>query len=448
MTVPPFTARFATASRDDCVALDRADVLAPLRDEFVLPEGVVYLDGNSLGALPRRTAARVADVATREWGEGLIRSWNTAGWIELSRRIGDKIAALIGARAGEVSVGDSTSVNLFKALSAAVAMQRIDAPTRKVILSERGNFPTDLYMAESVAASAGLRLRLVDGAAVNEQLTSDVSVLLLTHVNYRSGRIHDMAETTRAAHAAGALVVWDLAHSAGALPVELHGADADFAIGCGYKYLNGGPGAPAFVWAHPRHTARMDREQLRQPLSGWLGHAAPFEFAAAYRPASGIARFVCGTPPVLSMAALECGLEVFADAAPLGGMAALRAKSIALTELFIERVEARCAGLGVALASPRVAVGRGSQVSFAHADGYPVMQALIERGVIGDFRAGEVAAAGVAVDPQLSADLLRFGFTPLYTRFVDAWDAAEQLRDVLDSSAFRSDRFARRAAVT
>ena len=445
LTEPSPTARFAAASRDDCLALDRADVLAPLRDEFVLPEGVVYLDGNSLGALPGRTAARLAEVATREWGEGLIRSWNTAGWIELSRRIGDKIAALVGAHAGEVSVADSTSVNLFKALSTAVAMQRIDAPKRNVILSERGNFPTDLYMAESVAATAGLSLRLVDGTRIAEHLDSDVAVLMLTHVNYRSGRMHRMAETTRAAHAAGALALWDLAHSAGAVPVDLHGTDADFAVGCGYKYLNGGPGAPAFLWAHPRHTARMDREQLRQPLSGWLGHAAPFEFAPSYRPARGIDRFVCGTPPVLAMAALECGVDVFAAAEALGGMTALRAKSIALAELFIDRVEARCAGLGLALVTPRDADARGSQASFAHAEGYPIMRALIERGVIGDFRAGD---DGGDADPALAGDLLRFGFTPLYTRFVDAWDAVEQLRDVIASGVHRSPAFARRAAVT
>ena len=442
--MPSFTARHAGASRDDCVALDRADVLAPLRDEFMLPEGVVYLDGNSLGALPKRTPARLAEVASHEWGEGLIRSWNTAGWIELSRRIGDKVAALVGARPGEVSVGDSTSVNLFKALSAAVAMQRADAPRRRVILSERGNFPTDLYMAESVAASNGLSLRLVDGTALAHHLDDDVAVLMLTHVNYRSGRMHRMAETTRAAHDAGALAIWDLAHSAGAVPVDLHGADADFAVGCGYKYLNGGPGAPAFVWAHPRHTERMDREQLRQPLSGWLGHAAPFEFAPSYRPARGIERFVCGTPPVLAMAALECGVDVFAQAEAHGGMAALRAKSIALAELFIDRVEARCAGLGLDLVTPRDPAQRGSHASFAHGEGYAAMQALIARGVIGDFRAGERGGD----DPALSGDLLRFGFTPLYTRFVDVWDAAEQLRDVLTSGAHRVPEFARRSAVT
>jgi len=437
------------ASREDCLALDRDDPLAALRDEFVLPEGVVYLDGNSLGALPRRTAARLAEVAQREWGEGLIRSWNDAGWIDLSQRIGDKIAALIGARPGEVSVADSTSLNVFKSLSAAAALQRADAPRRRVILSERGNFPTDLYIAESVAASHGLVLRLADGERIDPALDDEVAVLMLTHVNYRSGRMHRLAETTRAAHAAGALVIWDLAHSAGAVPVDLHGANADFAVGCGYKYLNGGPGAPAFVWAHPRHTERMDREQLRQPLSGWLGHAAPFDFAPAYRPARGIARFVCGTPSVLAMSALECGVDVFAAAEPAGGMAALRAKSIALSELFIARVEARRAGMRLALVTPRDQSMRGSQASFAHADGYAVMQALIERGVIGDFRAGEPSSArGDDADASLGADLLRFGFTPLYTRYVDAWDAAEQLHDVLESGAWRADRFARRGKVT
>jgi len=442
---PPST---PPTSRAGCEALDRADPLAALRDEFIVPDGVVYLDGNSLGALPRRTPARLAEVASREWGEGLIRSWNSAGWIDLPQRIGDKIAALIGAGAGEVSVADSTSLNVFKTLSAAVALQRADAPARTTILSERANFPTDVYIAESVAATAGLQLRLADGHGIADALSDDVAVLLLTHVNYRSGRMHDMAATTRAAHAAGALVVWDLAHSAGALPVDLHGADADFAVGCGYKYLNGGPGAPAFVWAHPRHTARMDREAMRQPLSGWLGHAAPFEFAPTYRPAPGIARFVCGTPPVLAMAALECGLDVFAAAEPLGGIAALRVKSIALSDLFIALVELRCAGLGLELVTPRDAAARGSQASFAHVDGWRVMQALIARGVVGDFRAGEPPSEGAPRDPALDGDLLRFGFTPLYTRFVDAWDAAEQLRDVLASGAFRDERYGRRAKVT
>jgi kynureninase len=427
------------ATREQALARDAADPLAPLRAEFVLPEGLIYLDGNSLGALPRRTAARLAQTIAGEWGEGLIRSWNSAGWIALAGAIGDRIARLIGAAPGEVSTGDSTSVNLFKALSAAAALQKADSSGRTVLLSERSNFPTDLYIAESVAIAAGLKLRLVDAADLALHLTNEVALLMLTHVNYRSGRIHDMAELTRIAHAAGALTVWDLAHSAGAVPVDLHAAGADFAVGCGYKYLNGGPGAPAFVWAHPRHTARMDREGLRQPLSGWLGHAAPFEFAPSYRPAPGIGRFTCGTPPILAMRALECGLEVFGEAEALGGMPALRDKSIALTSLFIERVEASCAGLGLTLASPRAPAERGSQASFAHVEGYPVMQALIERGVVGDFRAGQEGGDG---------HLLRFGFAPLYTRFVDAWDAAVVLAELLASESWREPRFSQRAAVT
>jgi kynureninase len=428
------------SNRDSAIALDAADLLSPLRDEFALPEGLIYLDGNSLGALPKRTAERIRQTVEGEWGQGLIRSWNDAGWITLAQDIGNAIGELVGAGAGEVSVGDSTSVNLFKVLSAAAALQKADAPGRTTILSEHSNFPTDLYIAESVAASSGSKLHLVDADALADHLNHDVALLMLTHVNYRSGRVHDMNETTRLAHAAGAIVVWDLAHSAGALPVDLHGADADFAVGCGYKYLNGGPGAPAFLWAHPRHTERMDHEGLRQPLSGWLGHAAPFDFTPSYRPASGIGRFVCGTPPIIAMRALQCGLEVFSEAKESGGMAALRRKSMALTDFFIERVEQRCAGRGLELATPRAAGERGSQVSFSHGDGYRVMQALIERGVVGDFRAGNPESG--------EADLLRFGFTPLYTRFVDAWDGAEALAEVLESAVWREPRFGRRAAVT
>jgi kynureninase len=421
-------------NRQACAALDADDPLAALREQFELPEGVIYLDGNSLGVLPRAAAERVQQVVRDEWGHGLIRSWNTAGWIDLPQRVGDKIGRLIGAAAGEVVVADSTSVNLFKVLSAALNLQRADAPQRRVIVSERHNFPTDLYIAESLARERRLELRLVDADDIAPQLDERLAVLMLTHVNYRSGRMHDMAALTGRAHAAGALVVWDLAHSAGALPVDLNAAHADFAVGCGYKYLNGGPGAPAFAWAHARHTTRMDREQLWQPLSGWLGHAAPFEFTPDYRPAPGVARFICGTPPVISMAALECGVDTVLAADALGGMAALREKSLALTELFIGLVEQRCAGHGLQLRTPRDAALRGSQASFAREDGgYAVMQALIARGVIGDFRA---------------PDILRFGFTPLYTRFVDVWDAVEHLRQVLESGEWREARFNRRAAVT
>ena len=422
-----------TTTRQDCLALDDADALASLRDGFLLPKGVIYLDGNSLGVLPSAAPARIARVVQHEWGTDLIKSWNTAGWIDLAQRIGDKIAPLIGVGAGEVSVGDSTSVNLYKALKSALLLGETGA-TRRFIVSERSNFPTDLYIADSVAREHGMSLKLVEADELPAHLDNQAAILMLTHVNYRTGHLHDIASLTVAAHAAGALAVWDLAHSAGAVPVDLTRADADFAVGCGYKYLNGGPGAPAFVWAHPRHTARMDHEQLRQPLSGWLGHAAPFAFTTDYQPAAGIQRFVCGTPPVLSLAALECGVDAFLQAEAFGGMPALRRKSLALTSLFIDLVEARCKGRGLALVTPRDEARRGSQVSFAHATGgYEIIQALIARGVVGDFRA---------------PDLLRFGFTPLYTRFVDVWDAADRLADVLTSGEWRQGRFAQRAAVT
>jgi kynureninase len=291
-------------TRQDCLALDAADRLAPLREHFDLPDGLIYLDGNSLGVLPRATPARVQQVVREEWGRDLIQSWNTAGWIDLPQRVGDKIARLIGAGAGEVVAADSTSVNLYKVLMAASHIARQDQPARRVIVSERSNFPTDLYIAESLVRELGWTLRLIEPEEVEAALTRDVAVLMLTHVNYRTGRMHDMAAVTRAAHAAGALVVWDLAHSAGAVPVDLRGADADFAVGCGYKYLNGGPGAPAFVWAHPRHADRF-----WQPLAGWMGHAAPFRFTPDYQPAPGIARYLCGTPAVIAMSALECGVD-------------------------------------------------------------------------------------------------------------------------------------------
>lgn len=414
-------------SREQALALDAADTLAPLRAQFEIPPGVIYLDGNSLGVLPKATPARVAEVVKQEWGVGLIRSWNSAGWITLPQRVGDKIARLVGAGAGELVVADSTSVNLFKVLSAALTITQADAPQRKRIVSERSNFPTDLYIAEALARERGFELVLAEADEIPGLLDARTAVLMLTHVNYRTGRMHDMAALTAAAHAAGALTVWDLAHSAGAVPVDLHGAQADFAIGCGYKYLNGGPGAPAFVWAHPKHAGRF-----WQPLAGWMGHAAPFEFTPGYRPAEGISRYLCGTPAVLSLAALECGVDTVLAAEPHGGMAALRAKSLALTRLFAERVQATCPSL--ALASPVKDAERGSQVCFAHPEiGYPVMQALIARGVIGDFRA---------------PDILRFGFTPLYVRFVDAWDAAEHLRQVLESGEWREPRFNQRNAVT
>jgi kynureninase len=417
-------------NRSDCDHLDCEDPLARLRDQFTLPPNKIYLDGNSLGVLPRATAQRVAEVVQREWGEHRIESWNTAHWIDLPQRVGNKLARLVGAGPNELVAADSTSVNLFKVLSAALSMvQGADNAQRRVILSERDNFPTDLYIAESLARERGCELVLIDTPEQIEPRLAqgDIAVLMLTQVNYRTGRLHDMAALTDAAHNAGALAVWDLAHSAGALPVHLKRDDADFAVGCGYKYLNGGPGAPAFVWVHPRHADRF-----AQPLSGWMGHAAPFAFTPGYAPAPGIGRYLCGTPPVIQMAALECGIDTVLAAEPLGGMNALRSKSLALTEVFMRLVRERCSGLGVI--TPHEAHLRGSQVSLARDEGaYAIVQALIARGVIGDFRA---------------PDVLRFGFTPLYTRFVDVWDAVEHLHQVLDTGEWKQERFNKKAAVT
>ena len=416
-------------TRQDCLAHDAADPLRELRNLFDIPEDTIYLDGNSLGVMPKATPQRVAQVVHDEWGRDLIKSWNTAGWITLPQRVGDKIAQLVGAGPGELVVADSTSVNLFKVLTAALRITDEDAPECNVIVSERSNFPTDLYIAEGLARSQGYELVLVEPDEIAAHLNERLAVLMLTQVNYRTGRVHDMAAITAAAHRAGALVVWDLCHSAGAIPVDLKGADADFAVGCGYKYLNGGPGAPAFVWTHPRHADRF-----WQPLSGWMGHAEPFEFTPEYRPAAGITRYLCGTPPVISLAALECGVDTLLAAQPLGGLSALRKKSVALTELFIELVESRCTGHGLSLASPRDASIRGSQVCFAHdSGGYAMVQALIARGVIGDFRA---------------PDVLRFGFTPLYTSHTDVWDAVEHFVQVLEKEEWREARFNQRAAVT
>jgi len=413
-------------TRDHCLALDARDPLAPLRDQFVLPAGVIYLDGNSLGALPAAAPERIAQVVREEWGHDLIRSWNSAGWIHLPQRVGDKIARLIGARPGEVVAADSTSVNLYKVLNVALAL----AGGRRVIVSERSNFPTDLYIAEELLRARGGELLLLEHDQIGPRLRQgDVAVLMLTQVNYRTGRLLDMAALTAAAHANGTLTVWDLAHSAGALRVDLHAANADFAIGCGYKYLNGGPGAPAFVWVHPRHVDR-----LPQPLAGWMGHASGFHFAPGYAPAAGITRYLCGTPPVIGMAALECGVDTLLAAEPLGGIAALRAKSLALTDLFLRLVEQRCAGHSLVNITPTEHAHRGSQVCLTRAEGaYALVQALIARGVIGDFRA---------------PDVLRFGFTPLYLRFVDVWNAVEHLHKVLASGEWKDARFNQRSAVT
>jgi kynureninase len=409
-------------TRADLETLDREDPLAPFRERFVLPAGVIYMDGNSLGALPRDTPRRIADVVEREWGEGLIRSWNDAGWIDAPARVGDKIARLIGALPGTVVVADSTSVNLFKLLGAALALR----PDRRVILSERRNFPTDLYIAEGVAGllGRGHTLRLVDGAEIRAAIDDSVAVVMLTHVNYHTGAMFDMAAVTRDAHAAGAIMLWDLAHSAGAVPLDVAACDADLAVGCGYKFLNGGPGAPAFLYV-----AERLQSQATYPITGWFGHAAPFAFEHSYRPASGIARTLVGTPPMLSLAALEVGIDLALEAP----IAMVREKSARQTKIFADLVTEYCPDWGFRLASPTEPARRGSQVCFAHENAYPIMQALIARGVIGDFRA---------------PDILRFGITPLYLEYAELWDAVQTLRTVMTTGEWRAGRFQTRQKVT
>ncbi|MEP9372395.1 kynureninase [Mesorhizobium sp. KR1-2] len=404
-------------------ARDAADPLRHMRDRFVLPEGVTYLDGNSLGAAPKDVFIELDKAAKEEWAEGLIRSWNKAGWFDLTLELGNKLGRLIGAEPGETVVCDTTSTNIYKALHAALSMR----PDRSVIVAEGSSFPTDLYMAEGVAATRpGVTIRLegVDAENIEDLIDESVAVVLVNHVNYKSGELRDMAALTAKVHAAGALVVWDLCHTAGAMPVDLNGANADMAVGCTYKYLNGGPGAPAFVFAATRH-----HDQFQQPLSGWWGHAKPFAFTQGYEASPGIRRFLCGTQPILSLRALKGALDVWDDV----DLDLLRKKSIELTELFIQLVEARCGEYGVKLECPREGTRRGSQVSFSHENSYEIMQALIERGVIGDFRAPNV---------------MRFGFTPLYVGYRDVWNAVEVLRDILATGAWQDKRFAVRSAVT
>lgn len=428
----------------ECQQRDAVDPLRTLRDLFSTPPNTIYLDGNSLGVMPSAAPAKAAAVVGQEWGQGLIRSWNTAGWFELPQRLGNLIAPLIGAGPDEVVVTDCTSVNLYKVLSAALSMAEASSPHRRTVVSERSNFPTDLYIAEGLCKARGFTLQLVAPDGIDAALDDNLAVLMLTHVNYRTGAMHDMQARTQAAHAAGGLVVWDLAHSAGAVPVDLRGCGADFAVGCGYKYLNGGPGAPAFVWVHPSHA-----ERFWQPLSGWWGHAAPFAFTPDYRPAAGIGRYLCGTQPIVSLSLLECGLDVFQAAQAYGGMAALRSKSLALTDTFIALVEQRCAGFGLRLVTPRAHAQRGSQVCLAldHAAGsaaaYGVVQALIQRGVIGDFRAGDGKHG-----PDKQPDILRFGFTPLYLGFEEVWQAVDHLHHVLAHEEWKNPVFQQAQAVT
>ncbi len=395
--------------REDLEALDRIDPLRGFRAQFDLPGDVIYLDGNSLGALPRRTRERIAHVVQQEWGVGLIRSWNDADWIGMPQRTGDKIARLIGAGKGTVIAADSTSVNLFKALSVAVRAN----PGRRLIVSERANFPTDLHVTQGLIEHLGgdLELHLVDPdeGAIEQCLAKrgkDIAVVHLTHIHYTTSRMYDMRRVTAAVHRAGAMMVWDLSHTVGVVPVELDACDADFAVGCGYKHLNAGPGAPAFIYV-----ARRLQDRFRQPITGWMGDARPFDFRGDYEPAAGITRYLSGTPAVIGMAALEASVEVILEAP----MAEIRRKSIALCDAFIALMDSHCAGMGFELISPREGAWRGSHLSYRHPESHAIMEALIRGGVIGDCR---------------PPDLVRFGFAPLYTRYVDLWDAVMKIPSV------------------
>lgn len=404
---------------DEAKKLDASDPLAFARERFRIPEGLIYLDGNSLGTLPVATQGRVEDLILDQWGEDLIASWNKHGWIDAPMRVAAKLAPIVGAQADELLVADSTSVCLFKLMAAAVRAR----PDRRSILVQQGNFPTDNYVAEGLAEMLGLQLQSADPAHIAAAINADTAAVLLSHVDYRSGARVEMTAVNDSARAAGALVVWDLCHSAGAIDVELNGTGCELAVGCGYKYLNGGPGAPAFLYV-----AKHLQDELQPPLQGWMGHAEPFAFEESYRPTGGIARFLTGTPSIIALAALDAGLDTYSGIS----MADVEAKSRALLGLFIDEVQARC-GDEVRLFGPRNLSERGSHVCFAHPEGYAVMQALIARGIVGDFRA---------------PDLMRFGFTPLYTRFEDAWSAADALADILSTREWDQPRFRERRKVT
>ena len=408
----------ATTTRDEAAALDARSPLAGRRDLFDLPDDRVYLCGNSLGALPRAVPERMAMVLREEWGHGLVGSWNTADWTSVAGRVAARIAPLVGAAAEDLTAGDSTSVSLFGLMVAAARLR----PGRGVLVVEESTFPTDGYVAAGVAELLGLELRWCDPADPAAALDEDVAVLALTHVDYRTGAMFDLPGLTRAAHEVGALALWDLCHTTGAVPVDLTAADADLAVGCSYKYLNGGPGAPAYAWVHPRHQAA-----LRPPIQGWWGHARPFDMVRDFEPASGASRLRAGTPPVLALSALEAALTAFEGVSP----ADLRSVSLSLTDLFLRRLDERLPDLEVV--TPREHARRGSQVSLRHPDAYPLVQALAARGVVGDFR---------------GPDLARFGFAPLYVRHVDVHDAVEHLVAVLERGEHRDPAYARRNAVT
>ncbi len=409
-------------TRQDAQGFDLADPLARFGDAFDLPKGVIYLDGNSLGPAPLKVHERLEKVSRHEWGEGLVRSWNSARWIEAPGRVGDKIAQLIGAKAGEVVVADSTSVNLFKLAAGALSLR----PGRKTLLSETGSFPTNLYVLQGLTHLLGDRaqLKALAPAEVVAAIDEDTAVVVLTHVHFKSAQRWDMAAITAAAHAKGALVIWDLCHTAGAVAVDLNDIGADLAVGCGYKYLNGGPGAPAFLFVAERHQAL-----IQSPLWGWMGHATPFAFEDNYRGASGIRGQITGTPPILGLAALEAGVDLQLEADP----ARVEAKGLALADLFIAEIESRGADPALKLASPREAGQRGLHVSFSHPEAYAVVQAMIARGIIGDFRAPDIA---------------RFGFSPLFLSYAAVWDAAHAMADILAARAWDRPEFHARAAVT
>jgi kynureninase len=401
--------------------MDASDELAAVRDEFTIPEGEIYLDGNSLGPVSRHVPGRVREVVSDEWARGLVRSWNDAGWMDMPTRLGDRVAPLIGARPGEVLVADTLTFMLAKLIGGALDLR----PDRHVVLTDRDNFHSDLYIVEAMAARAGrpVMVKALAREDIPGALDDDVALVMLTHVDFRSGEMLDLHSITSSVHDAGALMLWDFAHSAGAVPLDVEGAGVDFAAGCGYKYLNGGPGAPAFCYVR-----RSWQGLLKNPLPGWLGHARPFDFEPSYEAASGMRAFVTSSPSIVALAALDGALNVFDHVS----MEQIRRKSLALTDLFIELVEARLANV-FDLVTPRDHARRGSQVSLAHPDAYGIVQALIARGVTGDFRAPDVA---------------RFGFTPLYLRFVDVYDAAETLVEVVNTKAYLEPEFSVRKPVT
>ena len=408
-------------SREDCQTLDENDVLAPLRAEFTLNEGEIYLDGNSLGPVSSSVRRRVNEVIDDEWGRGLVRSWNDAGWMGEPTRLGDRIAPLIGANPGEVLVADTLTFLIAKLIGAALEQR----PERHVVLTDEANFHSDIYIIEAMCERAGrpVAMKTIDRHRLDDELNDDVALVELTQVDYRTGESLDMAGITKKVHDAGALMLWDFAHSAGAVPLDVTGADVDFAAGCGYKYLNGGPGAPAFLYVR-----KSWQGKLRNPLPGWLGHARPFDFELRYEPADGMQAFVTSSPSIVALAALDGALDIWERTS----MAEVRAKSLAMTDLFIQLVEERLPGV-FDVVTPLEHAKRGSQVALRHRDGYGIIQALIEKGVIGDFRA---------------PDICRFGFTPLYLRFVDVYDAVERISGVMSSQSFRDPRFAVRHGVT